>query len=289
MTPGALGRIESELPGLPEALRRVGEVILEDPAEAARSTIIALAERAGSSPATVTRFCRAFGFAGYADLRVVLATETGRAAQAGWGAGVGHAIGPDDPLDSAIKIMAAADTRLIQDTAAQVDPDTVGQVADLVVEARKILLVGVSTSGNVAAMLAGRLRRIGLPCWSTSDAHEALSDAALLTAGDVVLGISHRGRTREVIEALAEAGSQGATTVAVTSFARSPVAEVADLLLATAASPETPLRLGGLAAAHAQLFVLDAVYVAVAQRTHERTSQAFARTIRAVESHRVER
>ncbi|WP_345398489.1 extracellular solute-binding protein [Nonomuraea salmonea] len=207
---------------MPEALRRVGEVILGDPAEAARSTIIALAERAGSSPATVTRFCRAFGFSGYAELRVALATETGRAAQAGWGAGVGHEIGPDDPLDAAIEVMAAADTRLIQDTAAQLDLDVVGRVAAAIVAAPRVLLVGVSTSGNVATMLEGRLRRIGIPVWSAGDAHVALSEAALMKAGDVAIGISHRGRTREVMEALAEAGGHGALTVAVTSFARSP-------------------------------------------------------------------
>ncbi len=288
MTSGALGRVETELPGLPEALRRVGEVILGDPAEAARSTIIALAERAGSSPATVTRFCRAFGFSGYAELRVALATETGRAAQAGWGAGVGHEIGPDDPLDSAIEVMAAADTRLIQDTAAQLDLDTVAGVADAIVAAPRVLLVGVSTSGDVARMLEGRLRRIGVPGWSAGDAHVALAEAALLKEGDVAVGVSHRGRTREVMEALAEAGSHGALTVAVTSFPRSPLAELADLVLTTA-SRETTFRLGGLAAVHSQVFVLDAVYVAVAQRTYERTNEAFERTISAVESHRVER
>ena len=121
MAAGALGRIQTETPSLPEALRRVGEAILSDPAEAARSTIIALAERSGTSPATVTRFCRALGFAGYAELRVALATETGRAAQAGWDADMGHEIGPDDPLDRAIDVMAAADARLIQETAAQLD------------------------------------------------------------------------------------------------------------------------------------------------------------------------
>lgn len=57
----------------------------------------------------------------------------------------------------------------------------------------------------------------------------------------------------------------------------------------TTASRETTFRLGGLAAVHSQLFVLDAVYVAVAQRTYERTSEAFERTVRALESHRVER
>jgi DNA-binding MurR/RpiR family transcriptional regulator len=285
---GALGRIQTELTGLPEALRKVGELILEDPAAVARSTIVSLAEHSGTSAATVTRFCRAFGFSGYSELRVALATETGRAAQADWGVGVGHEIGPTDSLDAVVEVMAAADARLIQETAAQLDLGVVAKVADVIVGAGRVLLFGMSTSGEVASMLEGRLRRIRVPCWSYSDPHQALADAALLGEGDVAIGISHQGRTREVLESLAEAGGRGATAVAVTSFARSPLAELADLVLTTA-SRETTFRLGGLAAVHSQLFVLDVVYVAVAQRTYEQTNQAFELTIRALESHRVER
>ncbi|GLW08437.1 RpiR family transcriptional regulator [Microtetraspora sp. NBRC 13810] len=289
MTGGPLGRIQTELPGLPEALRRVGEQILADPGEAARSTIIALAERSGSSPATVTRFCRTFGFMGYAELRVALATETGRAAQANWGAGIGREIGPTDPIDSVIETMAAVDARLIQETAGQLDADVVAKVAEAIVAAERVLLFGVSISGAVAGMLEARLRRIKVPCWSHTDAHEALADAALLGSGDVAVGISHRGRTREVLEALGEAGGHGATLVAVTSFARSPLAELADLVLTTAGREMETFRPGGLSAVHSQLFVLDAVYVAVAQRTYERARNAYELTINAVESHRVER
>jgi DNA-binding MurR/RpiR family transcriptional regulator len=288
MAGGARGRIQTEVPGLPEALRKVGELILADPAEAARSTIVALAERSGTSAATVTRFCRSFGFGGYSELRVALATETGRAAQADWGVGVGHEIGPGDPLDTVVEVMAAADARLIQETAAQLDSGVVAKVADAIVGAGRVLLFGMSTSGEVAGMLEGRLRRIKVPCWSYSDPHQALADAALLGPGDVGIGSSHQGRTREVLEALAEAGGRGASTVGVTSFARSPLAELADLVLTTA-SRETTFRLGGLAAVHSQLFVLDLVYVAVAQRTYERTNEAFELTIRALDSHRVDR
>src|SRR5687768_16721329 len=95
---GLLGRVRTELPTLPEALQRVGERLLGDPEETARSTIVDLAERAGTSTATVTRFCRTFGYRGYAELRVAVATETGRAAQARWDTDIDREIGPDDPL-----------------------------------------------------------------------------------------------------------------------------------------------------------------------------------------------
>src|SRR5437762_14277150 len=93
---GVLVRIRSRLPEFTGALRRVAEQVLADPAAASRATIVELAERSGTSPATVTRFCRALGFDGYADLRIGIAAETGRARSAGWTVDIGREIQPVD-------------------------------------------------------------------------------------------------------------------------------------------------------------------------------------------------
>src|SRR5439155_21909814 len=92
---------------------------------------------------------------------------------------------------------------------------------------------------------------------------------------------------RETIAMLAEAGSHGATTVAVTSFPRSPLAELADIVLTTAAQTTT-FRPDALSARHPQLLVLDLVFVAVAQRTHDHSHAAFQVTVRAVAGHRAD-
>src|ERR1700754_47453 len=94
---GVLVRVRSLLPEFTVALRRVAEQVLTDPAPASRATIVELAERSGTSPATVTRFCRALGFDGYADLRLGIAAETGRARSAGWTFDIGRGIQPTAP------------------------------------------------------------------------------------------------------------------------------------------------------------------------------------------------
>ncbi|MET8986222.1 MurR/RpiR family transcriptional regulator [Nonomuraea wenchangensis] len=281
-----LTRIQAEAPDLPDALRKVAETILAAPAEAARLTIVDLAERSGTSTATITRFCRALGFAGYAELRVAVATETGRQARQTWQTDIGQEILPDDSLEKVLGVVSGNDIRLIQETAGQLDLAVVEKVAQAVARAGRVLLFGVSSSAAVASEMEYRLQRMRVPTWSRSDAHSALTDAALLGQGDVAIGISHSGRTREVIEVLAEAGSHGAITVAVTSQPRSPLAEVAELVLTTA-SRATSFRSEGFAAIHSQLLVLDVVYVSVAQRTYERTKQAFDVTVRAVAGHRL--
>lgn len=271
---------------MPDALRRVADAILEDPGAAARMTIVDLAERSGTSTATITRFCRALGFGGYAELRVAVATETGRVNQQTWQTDIGREILPGDSLDKVLGVVSGNDIRLIQETGDQLDLAVVEKVAQAIARAGRVLLFGVSSSAAVAHEMEYRLQRIRVPTWSRSDAHSALTDAALLGHGDVAIGISHSGRTREAIEVLEEAGSHGAITVAVTSNPRSPLAEVAELVLTTA-SRETTFRSDGFAAIHSQLLVLDVVYVAVAQRTYERTKQAFDVTVRAVAGHRL--
>ncbi|MET0417827.1 MAG: RpiR family transcriptional regulator, partial [Actinoplanes sp.] len=89
---GVLLRVRSLLPEFTGALKRVAEHVLTDPAAASRATIVELAERSGTSPATITRFCRALGFDGYADLRLGIAAETGRARSAGWTVDIGREI-----------------------------------------------------------------------------------------------------------------------------------------------------------------------------------------------------
>jgi DNA-binding MurR/RpiR family transcriptional regulator len=282
---GLLERLRIEGPTMPGALARIAEMIAADPEAAAHASIVDLAERTGTSTATVTRFSRALGFKGYANLRVAIATETGRAEQARWETDISGDIAPGDPLDIALKVIATADTRAIQATAAGLDMADVERVADAIAGAGRVEIFGLGSSGTAGREMAFRLERIRVPVWSRSDTHTALTNAALLGPGDVAIGLSHSGRTVEVIETLAEAADHGALTVAVTSYPRSPLAESADVVFTTAVH-ETTFRLAALSALHSTLLVLDLIYVAVAQRTYERTTEAFELTVRAVDAHR---
>jgi DNA-binding MurR/RpiR family transcriptional regulator len=282
---GTLVRVRSLLPEFTGALRRVAEQVLADPAAASRATIVELAERSGTSPATVTRFCRALGFDGYADLRLGIAAETGRARSAGWTVDIGREIQPGDPLERVLGQIMAADTQAMNDTAALLDLREVERAAVAIASAPRVNIFGASGSALVGEEMQFSLHRIGVPVWAWTDVHNGLASAALSRAGDVALGISHSGDTRETIELLAEASSRGATTIALTSFPRSPLAELADIVLLTA-TQATTFRPDALSARHPQLVVLDLLYVAVAQRTHERSHAAFQRTAQAVHGHK---
>ncbi len=280
-----LAHLRSVLPGLAGALRQVGNVILEDPGWASRATIVELGERSGTSPATVTRFCRSLGLGGYTELRVGIATDIGRADQAGWEVGIGADVLPTDPLDRVLRTLLAVDLQAMHETAAGLDLRTVETVIEALAAARRIDLYGVGGSGAVLEDMQMRMHRIGIASWTWSDVHNGLMSAALLGPGDVAIALSHSGRSTETVDMLEQAKASGATTVAITNFSTSPIADIAEHLLCTSVR-ETSYRSGEMSARHSQFLVLDMLYLAVAQRTHERATQTWTRAADAVAPHR---
>ncbi|MFJ4620671.1 MurR/RpiR family transcriptional regulator [Streptomyces sp. NPDC088812] len=288
-----LALIRSRREQLPRAERSIADLILTAPAAAAERTISDLARDAGSSVATVHRFCRSLDLRGYAQLRLGLAAEAERLrahARDDSRAGLDLVadIGPDDSLEQVVRKTGYANARAAEETAAHLDLDALAALADAVQAARRTLVVGVGSSALAAQDAADKLLRLGYGAVARSDVHAALMDAALLRTGDVLIAVSHSGRPRETTEVLDQARDRGATTAAITSSPRSPAAARADIVLLTAAR-ETTVRSGGTASRTAQLTVVDCLYVALAQREHDRTVEDLQRAHDAVRRHTLRR
>jgi len=280
-----LVRIRSLLPGLARAEQRVAKVVLDNPQVVAHRSITEVAEAAGTSETTVTRFCKAIGVGGYPELRIALAADTARTA-ARIDRDLGSDIAPTDDLSQVVGKVAFADARAVEETAEQLDIASLTAVVDAVAGAGRVDVYGVGASAFVAADLQQKLHRIGRISFAWSDTHIMLTSAAVLTAGDVAVGISHTGATADTVEALRVARERGATTVALTNFPRSPISEVADHVLTTAAR-ETTFRSGAMASRIAQLTVIDCLFIGVAQKHLDSARNALESTYEAVGGHRL--
>ncbi|MEU3648557.1 MurR/RpiR family transcriptional regulator [Lentzea sp. NPDC034063] len=280
-----LVKIRSLLPGLARAEQRVAKVVLENPGTVAHRSITEVAEQAGTSETTVTRFCKAIGVGGYPELRIALAADTARS-QARANHDMGGDIGPGDDLKQVVGKVAFADARAVEETAEQLDIESLDKVVQAVAGARRVDVYGFGASAFVAFDMQQKLHRIGLTCFAWNDTHIALTSAAVLTPADVAVGISHTGSTAETVEALRVARETGATTVALTNFPRSPITEVADHVLTTAAR-ETTFRSGAMASRIAQLTVIDCLFIGVAQHHVDSAKTALEATYEAVSGHRL--
>jgi DNA-binding MurR/RpiR family transcriptional regulator len=280
-----LVRIRSLLPGLARAEQRVAKVVLDNPQVVAHRSITEVAEAAGTSETTVTRFCKAIGVGGYPELRIALAADTARTA-ARIDRDLGSDIAPADDLAQVVGKVAFADARAVEETAEQLHIGTLSQVVDAIAAAGRVDVYGVGASAFVAADLQQKLHRIGRVSFAWSDTHIMLTSAAVLSPGDVAVGISHTGVTADTVEVLRVARERGAVTVALTNFPRSPISEVSDHVLTTAAR-ETTFRSGATASRIAQLTVIDCLFIGVAQKHLDSARSALEATYEAVGGHRL--
>lgn len=281
-----LVRIRSLLPGLARAEQRVARVVLDNPSTVARRSITEVADAAGTSETTVTRFCKAIGVGGYPELRIALAADTART-EARAERDLGGEISPEDDLATIVGKVTFADARAVEETADQLDTTALQRVVDAIAEAGRVDVYGVGASAFVAADLQQKLHRIGRISFAWSDTHIMLTSAAVLSKGDVAVGISHTGATTDTVEALRTAREHGAITVALTNFPTSPITDVADLVLTTAAR-ETTFRSGATASRIAQLTVVDCLFIGIAQKHMDQAMKALDDTREAVGPHRLE-
>ncbi|MBN9632313.1 MAG: MurR/RpiR family transcriptional regulator [Actinobacteria bacterium] len=165
----------------------------------------------------------------------------------------------------------------IRETADSLDMEVLQRVIRRLERAKRVVLFGVGASNAGAQDLAQKLLRIGHVALAFHDAHDALVSAALVEQGDVAIGFSHNGRTRETMAFLSAARRNGAHTVAVTNVPDSPLAEPAESVLRTAVR-ETTFRSGAMASRIAQLTIIDYLFVGVARGRYDRTVQALKST-----------
>src|SRR3954471_22509580 len=179
---GASSRIRAALPQMPGTMAKIGTLLLEDPSLPLRLSITELAERAGASPATVTRFCRAIDYSGYPALRVGAAAEQGRlSAHETWDADIGRAFHPGDTATEVMRTLVNAHTVALTSTSDRLDPVVVGRVADAVAESTHVDIYGIGGSAGMAVELQARLYRIGINAHAWGEVHAGLASAVLLT------------------------------------------------------------------------------------------------------------
>jgi DNA-binding MurR/RpiR family transcriptional regulator len=287
VTGDVLVRLRQARPTLRPAEARIADVVLADPGGVVGSTITELASQAGTSQATVVRFCRAVGYAGYPEFRIDLAQATSRLEVELERSGIAEGeINQTDTAADVVSKIAFHEARTIEETARMLDQDALERAVDAVATAPRIDVYGVGSSGLTAQDLAMKLSRIGLVCLAPVDPHAQLTSAALLEPGAVAIAVSHTGRTIEAFQALSLARDRGATTIVVTNYPASPLADLADVVLTTTAR-ETQFRSGAMSSRIAQLAMVDFLFVRVAQRRFDATAAALKATYDAVQPHRI--
>jgi len=230
--------------------RKVAEAILNSPQTAIHSSIATLANVADVSEPTVNRFCRRLDTKGFPDFKLHLAQSLANGTPF-----VNRNVEENDgPEAYTNKIFESTMASL--DTAKHtLDPALVNRAVDLLTQANQISFFGLGASAAVAHDALNKFFRFNIPVVSFDDIVMQRMSCINSKVGDVIVLISHTGRTKCLIEIATLGRENDATVIAITAKG-SPLSEESNLTLSMDVPEDTDVYLP-MASRIAQLVLID--------------------------------
>ncbi len=252
------------------AEKKVSDFVLSHKLEVQYMSISDLAEECGVADATISRFCRSLKLKGYNAFRLALAKAV--AQEQGSGLlpieGQDGEITPDDSIVDLGRKIYNSETAAIAQSLSLLKSDDVSRAVDMLCNADHIYCMGQGGSMLLAMDAAHLFSTITTGFIAVVDSHLQASQAAVLSERDVVLFFSYSGATKELVDLMRIAKSNGAKIILITRFIKSPGAAWADVAL-PCGSHEGTLQLGRIRARMAQLFILAVLFYEYYRRNPE--------------------
>lgn len=258
-----LPTLRSAYPGLTRAEKAIALYISEHADDIMEQTISTIATATSSAEITVSRFCKKLGFQGLQGLKISLATEVYSLRENRY-----QSISPEDSSrDIACKMFQNIMDGL-HDTLKILDFQAVENAARALMNARHIAVYGFGNSATVCRDIETRFLRFGMVVQAYADAHMQVTSASLLDKRDVALAISHSGASRDLLDTVRTARHNGAKILAITSYAQSPLARLADITL-IGMGREIHYQSEAVASRLIHMAIADLLYMAIAMQMPE--------------------
>ncbi|MDF2628084.1 MAG: RpiR family transcriptional regulator [Symbiobacteriaceae bacterium] len=250
----------------------VASFLLSDPKEFVSLSISALAARCRVSETVIIRLYRKLGYDGFHQFKIDIAQSLTEASVDA----LGDLTATDD-VETIKKKVFAATRQAVEDSVGMVDSAQLAAARDALLSARRVVVAAFGGSASVGLDFVHKLLKLGVVATLQQDAHMQVMAAAVLGRGDVLMAISHSGNSRDIVETLEIARHQGAQTVLLTGFPRSPAAKAADINLYSVCR-ETKFQTDAMTSRIVQLAVLDTLMVSMIFADKERASASIHAT-----------
>lgn len=264
-------RIEAALPSMSPAEQKMAAFFRSQKEAVLLNSAAEIAEKAGTSDATVVRTARSLGFDGLSSLReAILADLTGGGPEGRLKRTLEDLGGdPEGALGHVLK----AHRESLDVMASPEFSEAFKRMVQLLFSARRRFIFGIGPSGSVAEYASLQFNRLGLPTTALSDSGIGLADQLLgLGEGDVVLMIAYAPVYREISVVLDHAEASGAQVALISDslapFIRKRVVEIL---------PVPRGRADHLSLHGATMVLIEAMIVALAARDRDAALASLAK------------
>jgi len=276
-----LPRIRSGFHNLTKTEQKTATYILENSPDVIHMTITELAEAAENAEATVFRLCKKLGFSGYQEMKIALAGDIYTPLES-----VYKEVDPVDTTQTMISKIFLGITEGLQDTIKILDEEAVEKAIAAITTTKRIDVYGSGGSAIIASDIEHRFMRFGISVRAYSDPHLQIASATLLEPGDLVIAVSHTGANRDILAAVETAKSNHVPTIAITSYMRSPLSQMADIVL-HGMGREINCRSEAMASRIIHLAIVDVLYIGSMMRQQDKIIENMTKVRKAIAKRKV--
>lgn len=235
------------------AERKIANYVLEHTEDIIELSVSELSAACGCGDATVVRFARRLGYSGYQSMKIGIAGRMGSVST------LSKEISKSDSCYEIFQKYIRQIDLSLEQTSSVLDPIALENAAKAIMAAKRVVVFGLGNSSAIAQDAAHKFLRLGKNAQACSDNHLQAIIASHLDTDSVVIGISHSGSSKDIIEALELSKIGRAKTIGITNFAESPITKVCDITLFTR-SHETKHSILAMNSRMAQLAIIDTIY-----------------------------
>jgi RpiR family carbohydrate utilization transcriptional regulator len=259
------------------AQQKVARYFIENQKKIVPMPLQEIAKEIGVSTTTVLRFVHELGFKSYNQFRISLASDLS-IYELNKDLNIIHEdISIKDDPKVVFKKVFQSSIESLSMTLNYTENNLFSKAAKLIYQASKVLVVAVGNSQPIAMDLVHRFLKLGKMAIFFNDPVTAMMCARLLKKNDVIIGISHSGRSVDVINIIKVAKINEVSAIVITSYDQTKLTDIADIKLFSY-SKETKFRDEAMASRIVQLGIVDALFVSIAMINPQKIFQEIEKT-----------
>jgi DNA-binding MurR/RpiR family transcriptional regulator len=214
-------QISGKYPSLSRKEKKIADFILQNFPTAFALSAAHLANRTGTSSATIVRFAQHLGFTGFQQFRLHMLNE---AKEEMMPEDRFKLLSPKENQISTVLKIAELEVKSINDTLQQLDRAVFERFIAGLNKGRCIYSLGIGISSLLARLSAYQLNQAGLTTqFCAKDEHSFLEKLIHLTPKDVLLAFSFPPYSKETVQAVEFCRERGVLCLAVTDRTTAPI------------------------------------------------------------------
>lgn len=241
---------------LSETNKKIADFILSEPHVFLRLSGHEVAERTGTSPASVTRFARSINYQGLEELKLSIASEQGEHLNRS----VTSVFKEEDSTSELRDKVGNLITHSIEDLTYCLDMDELSRAIELTKKSETIYLLGIGASSLTTYNLYHKFNRSGKKAVFNFDAHMNMEFMNYSTENDVVIAVSYSGLSKEVLIACKIAKKNKTPIIFISRNTSEKIKQICDVLLQVPDN-EHLVRVGAISSVTTSMAVGDMIYI----------------------------